>query len=618
MSPCVFRTPFSCRSGATVVAGLTFLGLALTTAAGADDEPRMPVVEDIEFARHIKPILEAACVNCHQESDAKGRIRLDTLAACLESPDGELGPALTPGDADESGLFVSTTLPEDDELMMPPPKEGALSQEQKDLLKRWINEGAEWPEDVVLETQPRMHFESDIQPILEMYCVSCHNAEKMDGDVDLSTRLAALTTGYDGPSIIPFDAEDSLSFILTTLEAGDNELMPPRNAGGPLDEEAIEKFRLWINQGAVWPEDLVLEAKERPTEDTNPDNIDLIHQIYERIVEARKVTTEDQMEDYNISVPLTGAEYTMIAIPGGTFMLGSPDDEPGRGDDEGPQVEVAIPPFWMGKYEVTWGEYLPFQTDGDARNKDGSRLPVPEDAEPIQLVSQPTTEYIPMDFGMGRDNDHPAIGMTQHAALKYTQWLSIQTGHFYRLPTEAEWEYAARAGSTTRFSFGDDASKLGDYAWYYDNSVGTTGEPAYSRVGQKLPNAWGLHDMHGNVAEWVLDFYQPDFHARLAEQANGPVPAPWARGDTMYPRSVRGGHFDDDPEQLRSAARRYSRPAWKQQDPQLPKSIWYHTDAPWLGFRIVRPLEIPTPEEMYEIWNSEAGLRETVTELEQP
>lgn len=607
-----FRPKFPALLGFTAVAVAGFVEVGR-----AAEQAQMPVIENVEFARHIQPILEAACVNCHREDDAKGRVRLDTLAACMASPEGELGPVLTKGDPDQSGLFVSTTLPEDDDLVMPPVKEGLLTAEQQDLLKRWIADGAEWPEDVVLESQPRMNFERDIQPILEMYCVACHKPDKMEGDVDLTTRLAALTTGIDGPSIVAFDAEGSLSYILTTLDADDNELMPPRNAGGPLDEESIEKLRLWINQGAVWPEDLVLEAKERPDQkDATPDNIDLVHQIYEKIIENRKVTAEEQMEAYTGEVPLTGAAYTMIPIPGGEFMLGSPADEEGRNPDEGPQVRVGIAPFWIGKHEVTWAEYLPFQSTEDPRNKNGSLQQVPGDAEPIQLVSQPTREYVPMDFGMGREDDHPAVGMTQHAALKYTQWLSIQTGQFYRLATEAEWEYAARAGTTTRFSFGDDDSDLGDHAWFFDNSTGPTGMPAYARVGQKKPNPWGLHDMHGNVAEWVLDFYRPDFYAQLAENANGPVMNPRARGETMYPRSVRGGHFDDDAEQLRSAARLFSRDTWKNQDPQLPKSIWYHTDAPWLGFRIVRPLEIPTPEEMYDIWNSEAGLRETTTEFE--
>jgi formylglycine-generating enzyme required for sulfatase activity len=185
--------------------------------------------------------------------------------------------------------------------------------------------------------------------------------------------------------------------------------------------------------------------------------------------------------------------------------------------------------------------------------------------------------------------------MTQHAANKYCQWLSAQTGHFYRLPTEAEREYACRAGTTTAFSFGDDPALIVDHAWFIDNS-----EEKYQLVGQKKPNPWGLYDMHGNVAEWTADQYVPDYFERLKDGAKNPL----VRPQTLYPRSVRGGGWADDPAPLRSAARRGSEPAWQQQDPQLPKSLWYLTDAPWLGFRIVRPKEVPSVEEMYFYWNS--------------
>jgi formylglycine-generating enzyme required for sulfatase activity len=118
-------------------------------------------------------------------------------------------------------------------------------------------------------------------------------------------------------------------------------------------------------------------------------------------------------------------------------------------------------------------------------------------------------------------------------------------------------------------------------------------------VGKKKPNPWGLHDMHGNVLEWVLDQYDPQFYATAAP-AN-----PWNRATKPYPHSARGGSWDDDdPLKLRSAARRASDPTWKIQDPQLPKSVWYHTDAQFLGFRVVRPLKIPTAEEMNRYWNS--------------
>ena len=208
-------------------------------------------------------------------------------------------------------------------------------------------------------------------------------------------------------------------------------------------------------------------------------------------------------------------------------------------------------------------------------------------------ITQPTKPYTDMTFDMGR-RGFPAICMTQHAAKMYCQWLSAKSGRYYRLPTEAEWEYACRAGTTTAYSFGDDPDKLDEYAWYVDNSEDELGDFGYQKVGTKKPNAWGLFDMHGNVAEWVLDALDPSFYEKSAGKlADNPLCA--AR--QLYGRIVRGGSWDDDAELLRSAARRVSEPAWKQQDPQLPQSIWYHTDAIFVGFRVICPLSEPSAEE---------------------
>jgi formylglycine-generating enzyme required for sulfatase activity len=212
----------------------------------------------------------------------------------------------------------------------------------------------------------------------------------------------------------------------------------------------------------------------------------------------------------------------------------------------------------------------------------------------VDAVTSPTAPYVEMSFGMGQKG-FPAISMTQHAANKYCEWLSAQTGHFYRLPTEAEWEYACRAGTTTAYSFGDDPKKLPEYAWFNDNS-----NEKYQKIGTKKPNPWGLYDMHGNVMEWTADQFVPDYFKRLKAGATNPFVKP----QTLYPRSVRGGGWAGDAAQLRSAWRLGSDSAWELQDPQLPKSIWYLTDAQWVGFRLARPLEIPSVEEMYFYWNS--------------
>ncbi len=189
-----------------------------------------------------------------------------------------------------------------------------------------------------------------------------------------------------------------------------------------------------------------------------------------------------------------------------------------------------------------------------------------------------------MSFGMGI-NGFPAISMTQHAANKYAEWLSAKTGEFYRLPTEAEWEYACRAGAP------DPPSPITDYAWDKDNSKGK-----YQLVATKKPNPWGLYDMLGNVMEWTLDQYEPI--------PKGPASDPWVTPTKPYPIAVRGGSWNDPASAVSCTARVGSDASWKEEDPQLPKSIWYETDAQWLGFRLVRPAKVPTAEEMLRYWNN--------------
>jgi formylglycine-generating enzyme required for sulfatase activity len=325
------------------------------------------------------------------------------------------------------------------------------------------------------------------------------------------------------------------------------------------------------------------------------DNI-TIPDIYKRIVANQAAKTEADMQPYTNTIPGTTVSYSMVPIPGGEFVMGSPDSEADRKPDEGPQHEVKISPFWMGRCEITWNEYELFMYPDEEQR---IRATVPTDAEGDKLadaVTHPSRPYVEMSFNMGKDG-FPAISMTQHGANKYCQWLSAKTGHFYRLPTEAEWEYAARAGTTTAYFFGNDPSKLGDYAWYEQNS-----DFKYQKVGKKKPNPWGLCDIYGNVVEWVLDQYDPNYYKQCA--STSPIVDPWNKATKPYPHSVRGGSWNDDTTLCRSAARRGSERAWKMTDPQLPKSIWYLTDAQWVGFRLVRPLKVPTANEMQKYWTS--------------
>ena len=294
------------------------------------------------------------------------------------------------------------------------------------------------------------------------------------------------------------------------------------------------------------------------------------------------------MKPYTENIPATDVKFDMAPIPGGEFTLGSPAGEKGRKDDEGPQAKVKIDPFWMGKHEVTWDEYELWGLALDnQRRKMKNEQPTDND-KVADAISRPTKPYSDMTFGMGKEG-YPAICMTQLAAKLYCKWLSAKTGRYYRLPSEAEWEYACRAGTKTAYSFGDDPEKLDDYAWSTANA-----EEKYHKVGKKKPNAWGLYDMHGNVSELCLDQYIAD---RYKQYQGKVVESPLAVAATAYPHVVRGGAWTDEPPLLRSAARRWSSKDWKQQDPQIPQSIWYFTDADFVGFRVVRPLRTPTPEE---------------------
>ncbi|MFQ5983272.1 MAG: formylglycine-generating enzyme family protein [Woeseiaceae bacterium] len=297
--------------------------------------------------------------------------------------------------------------------------------------------------------------------------------------------------------------------------------------------------------------------------------------------------SEAEMKPYTDHISDADVKFHLVPIPGGKFVMGSLEQEEGRNDDEGPKHEVIVEPFWMGKFEVTWDEYEIYMLSFDiARRKFTGAKPTPMD-KLADAITRPTAPYTDMTFGMGKER-YPAICMTQYAAKLYCEWLSAKTGRYYRLPTEAEWEYACRAETTTAYSFGNDMEKLDQYGWYFDNS-----DDKYHKVGMKKPNPWGLYDIHGNVSEWCLDRYDPGFYSQMPKDR--PVKSPLAVPTKLYPRVVRGGSWDDDPEMLRSAARRGSDREWKVQDPQIPQSKWYHTDALFVGFRIVRPLWEPTP-----------------------
>jgi formylglycine-generating enzyme required for sulfatase activity len=288
-----------------------------------------------------------------------------------------------------------------------------------------------------------------------------------------------------------------------------------------------------------------------------------------------------EFEAYTATIPGSEISFKMIPVPAGSFNMGSPETEKGRAADEGPQKTIELSAFWMGEKEVTHDEFLLFFNDESIpRNSD------------VDAVTRPTTQYIDLSWGMGKQGGFPFNSMSQRTALMYCRWLYKKTGTFYRLPTEAEWEYACRAGTKTAYPFGEDSAAIGDYAWYAANS-----ENKYHKTGTKKPNAWGLYDMLGNVAEWTLDQYTENYLSSAA--AKDPYTEPTSR----YPKTLKGGGFSTPALMMRSAARFKSEASWNKRDPQIPKSKWWLTDAAAIGFRVLSPLKQPTAEEAEAFYN---------------
>jgi formylglycine-generating enzyme required for sulfatase activity len=207
----------------------------------------------------------------------------------------------------------------------------------------------------------------------------------------------------------------------------------------------------------------------------------------------------------------------MIAIPGGTFLMG---DASGEADERPHEVELA--PFAIGRFEVTTAQFNAYLRSAGQRERDAG-------------------PNIPYD------------SLTWAEADSYCRWVSKVTGHAFRLPTEAEWEYACRAGSQTRFSFGDDVSRLPQHAWYLDNA--TSGNPREAGAG--LPNAFGLFDVHGNVEEWVGDWYAADYYPHSPRSNPKGAAAPGGYPDPFEPdpKITRGGSAVAKPFELRCADR---------------------------------------------------------------
>jgi formylglycine-generating enzyme required for sulfatase activity len=277
---------------------------------------------------------------------------------------------------------------------------------------------------------------------------------------------------------------------------------------------------------------------------------------------------QQDFKPYDQAINGTAVTIKMVPIPAGSFQLGSPEKEKGHEPDESPIRNVQVDSFWMAVYE-----------------KDSAPKP--------DAITRPSPPYIDFTLGMGKRGGFPANSMSQYAALIYCKWLYKKTGIFFRLPTEAEWEYACRAGSETAYPFGKDAKQLAAYAWFDKNSGGK-----YHKTGELKPNAWGLYDMLGNVMEWTLDEYQPDYLKNIADRNPTILPTSFRE-----PKTVKGGSYQDKDLDLRPANRLKSDPVWNRRDPQIPKSKWWNADAPFVGFRIIRPVKQPSAADIEAFFN---------------
>jgi len=286
------------------------------------------------------------------------------------------------------------------------------------------------------------------------------------------------------------------------------------------------------------------------------------------------------LKTYDQTIEGTSVTFKMVAIQPGKFTIGSAVTERGREQDEGPQKEIALAGFWMGATEVTFAEW-------DLYFKD---VTLPQ-SKKIDGVTRATPQYIDLTWGMGRDATHPVNSMSHTAAMMYCKWLYSKTGIFFRLPTEAEWEYACRAESETTYPFGNDATKLKEYGYFKDNS-----QAKFHHVGKLTPNAWGLYDMLGNLSEWTIDQYETDYYTKATDKDPITVPA------SKHPKTVKGGSYLDASTELRCANRIASSTNWNIRDPQIPKSKWWLTDGMFVGFRIVRPLKQPSKEEIEKFY----------------
>ncbi len=288
------------------------------------------------------------------------------------------------------------------------------------------------------------------------------------------------------------------------------------------------------------------------------------------------VMAQRGLRSYKVKIPNTKVQLKMVAIKDGNFNMGSTYSAVNSGEDERPIHHVELDPFWMAEHETTQELYQLFLNRSvDSLRRVGVKNPMV--IVDIDKIPRPELQ----DSIVVQDNaNHPAVNVTQAEASAFCEWLSAMTGHYYRLPTEAEWEYACRAHRESEYHF-DKTESIDAYAWNRFTSNGS----AHAVKGLK-PNRWKLYDMLGNVSEWTIDHYTTtgyDSHQTknpkvlLSEEA---------------PAVIRGGSWQKHPSALRCGAREALEPKWEEYDKPHP----WQKKSDNVGFRVVRPYFMPGTE----------------------
>ncbi|TWT66636.1 formylglycine-generating enzyme family protein [Allorhodopirellula solitaria] len=336
----------------------------------------------------------------------------------------------------------------------------------------------------------------------------------------------------------------------------------------------------------------------------------------EKPVDGPFVALEDGrfMVPYTERIPGTDISFEMIPVPGGDFTFGTAEDDAEYVEDEGPTVKLTAKPMWVAKTETRWDMYKEYmRMYGVFKDFEMEGIRPVDETNLVDSVTAPTELYDPsFTFEYGSRPSQPAVTMTQYAAQQFTKWLSRMTGTQYRLPTEAEWEHAARGGTETAYSWGDDADVIEDYAWYFDNSFDGPGD-----VATKKPNPFGLYDMHGNASEWTVNEYTEDGYQWMQDSDLTDATSATRWPKNPYPCVVRGGSWEMEPAELRSAARLASDDEeWKSEDPNFPRSPWWFTSDPsrGVGFRLFRSLEPMPVETIVKFWDT--SVAETIMDVE--